>query len=161
MATRRISPRRLKKHRAYSIDELQKRLGVHPNTIQNWIADGLGPVDDQRPMLFRGETVIAFLKDGPSEPRRRCDVGELMCLPCGGPKKPDGGMVDFIPTSPDRGRLQGLCPDCGNLMNRIVGRCDLDRMTAGLDVSFPSADSDIGRSQTPDVNCGEKEPSTT
>jgi len=54
MGYRHPNPRRVKIHRSYSVEEMSRLLGVHKNTVRNWLKNGLEPIDDQRPTLIRG-----------------------------------------------------------------------------------------------------------
>jgi len=54
-------PRRLKKHRSYTIEEVARLFGCHRNTIRHWQKHGLKPVDGKRPVVFEGLTLAAFL----------------------------------------------------------------------------------------------------
>src|SRR5438034_764512 len=61
MSRRRANPNLVKIHRSYTVRELADRLGVHKNTVRHWQRHGLTPVDAQRPYLFKGAAVRAFL----------------------------------------------------------------------------------------------------
>ena len=41
MPARRVDPRRIKLHRLYTVDDVVRALDVHPNTVRNWIGQGL------------------------------------------------------------------------------------------------------------------------
>ncbi len=55
MARRRVDPRRIRTHFAYTVEEAARSLGVHKNTIRAWIKDGL-PVADEN-AVFRRATL--------------------------------------------------------------------------------------------------------
>ena len=48
MAVRRLNPGLVKIHRSYSIDQVARTLGVHKNTVANWLKDGLSPMISDR-----------------------------------------------------------------------------------------------------------------
>jgi hypothetical protein len=48
-------------------------------------------------------------------------------------------MVDFIQTTSSAGYLQGICGDCGTLINRAVSTAKLKSVAVGLEVAFPRA----------------------
>jgi hypothetical protein len=45
-------------------------------------------------------------------------------------------MADYIATSADLGNLQGLCPDCGKIMNRRTSFAKLDTAKGNLEVQI-------------------------
>jgi len=145
MTGKRPSVGLVKKHHTYEVNELARLVGVHPNTVRRWIStEGLETVDDGRPTLIHGETFLEFYRE--RKQSRKCPLkpGEFYCLPCRGAKRPDGDMADYLPLGPENGNLQGLCPDCGRLINRGVSRANLDAVRGELDVAFPEALQRIG-----------------
>lgn len=144
---RRYNSRRAKIHRTYSVAELAKLYGVHRNTVLRWMKRGLTPIEPKRPFLFHGEEVRAFLSD--HNPRRQsCDEGEIYCVKCRSPKRPAGGEIDYIPrTTSAAGVLQGLCPTCLSVLNRIIKHTDLDSVCRGLNISHRDGQERIDDSQ--------------
>ncbi len=136
MSRRRIDPRRAKSHRVYETADVVRLFGVHKNTVGNWVKAGLQPVDDGRPMAFRGDDLRAFLTKRRDAKKRPCKPGELFCLPCRKPTRPAGGMVDYIPSSPTGGNLRGICPDCDRLIHRRASLQRLGAVASDLDVSI-------------------------
>jgi predicted DNA-binding protein (UPF0251 family) len=88
MAIRRLNQGRIKMHRSYSIEEASRTLGVHKNTVANWLKNGLDQIDAQRPILIQGRVLRAFLHERRKSQKSRCAVGELHCLKCRGPRLP-------------------------------------------------------------------------
>lgn len=139
MGSRHPNHRRVKIHRTYSVRELVALFGLHANTIRNWRREGLQPVDDGRPVLFKGAIVAVFLQKRRQSAKQACGPGRLFCLPCRAPKDPAGGMVDYTPSTARGGSISGLCPDCERMMFRRVALARLPDVTGGLDVQFPHA----------------------
>jgi hypothetical protein len=152
MANRNPNHRLLKFRRTYSVDEIAVVLRVHANTVRAWHQAGLQPVDDARPILFRGDVVVAFLRRRRSSRKRPCGPGRLYCLPCRAPRAPAGGMLDYVPSSAGGGSLSGLCPACASLMYRRVAHGRISEVAAGIEVRFPNALPRLGVSSTPFVN---------
>jgi hypothetical protein len=61
-------------------------------------------------------------------------------------------MADYVPTSTTLGNIQGLCPDCGTLMNRRVNVTKLDEVRGDLDVLVTGGARHIGDGSRPSVN---------
>lgn len=135
MGTRKPDYRRIKRERTYALDELARLLGCHANTVRNWRKDGLEPIDGGRPQLFKGEVVIAFLKQRREHSRKTCPPGTFFCLGCRAPHRPAGDMAEYLPATHDRGALRGICPRCDRLIYRRVRQADLPTVAHGLDVS--------------------------
>jgi excisionase family DNA binding protein len=136
---KRVNPRRIKIHRSYTIFEAAQLLRVERKTIQRWIKKGLPTCHDRRPILILGSDLRDFLQRQRIARKRTCQAGELYCVRCRAPKGPAGDMVDFIQTTASTGYLQGICRDCGTLINRAVSAAASKSVTGGLEVTFPRA----------------------
>jgi hypothetical protein len=140
MGTHHPNYRRVKEHLSYSVDELACLFNVHKNTVRGWFKDGLTPIDDARPVYFKGRDVSIFLENRRKQARRPTGVGLIYCLPCRTPRRPDGDMVDFVPGKGTNGRLKGICPDCDRMMFRAINRKAIAAICETLDVRFPNAE---------------------
>ena len=153
MGARRIDSRVIKLHRSYSVGEAAEALGVHKNTVANWLRQGLQPIDKVRQILIHGEELRRFLKERRHRRKSPCRPDELWCLRCKAPRRPDGGLVDYLPMSASGGNLRGLCPKCGCLMHRRVSKTQLAAMAAQFDIAFPQAQSRLNGCSSPSLNC--------
>ena len=132
--TRRHDYRRVKIHRSYTISEAAMLLGVHPHTVHRWIKHGLPVVSTKRPHLIHGSDLRAYLQA--QQPRKqKLRAGEIYCLPCHAPKRPAGDMVDYIPKTPAKGLLRGICPTCGRLIHRLASLATLATVCGDLTVT--------------------------
>lgn len=116
---KRVDERRIKTNRNYTAEEAAERLGVHPHTIRLWEKKGLKPIDSQRPRLYRGEDLRAFIKSLKKSQKQPCGEGEMYCLKCRLPRRPAFDTVEFheCPAG-GSGNLRSLCNTCGSLMNQ-------------------------------------------
>ena len=134
MGARHPNYRRIKIHRTYTVDEIARLFLMHPNTVRAWSKQGLQPIDDRRPVLFKGDVLAAFLRTRRQRAKRPCGSSEIYCLPCRRPKRPAGGIVEYIPSSPTAGNLRGICPTCHRAIHRRVNREKLSIVTEDLEV---------------------------
>jgi hypothetical protein len=144
MGKRHPNWRLIKTHRSYPTEGLARTLGIHKNTVRNWMRCGLRTVDGRRPYLFRGSTVIDFLRKRRSEAKRPLQPGEMYCLGCRAPKSPAFDMVDLIPMNDTTGNLCGICPDCERIIYRRVNLPKLEFIGGSLAVTVRKGPSRIG-----------------
>jgi hypothetical protein len=153
MAIRRLNPGLIKIHRSLSVVEVARTLGVHKNTVANWLKNGLRPIDDQRPILIQGRVLRAFLLQRRNSQKRRCAVDELYCLKCRAPKSPLYRRAIYIPLSSSGGNLQGRCSDCLSIICRRVSMARLHEISAVLTITHRQALPRINDRPVPCLQC--------
>lgn len=139
MSTSYPNPHRIKIHRTYTYAEAAEVLQKHPNTITNWVRNGLRRVDDRKPYLILGRDLKEYLSAKRKGRKKPCAPGELYCMRCHAPRLPGGAMADYEAISASGGNLIAICAECGTLMYRRVRRVDLNDMFGNLQISFANS----------------------
>lgn len=150
---KRVIPRRAKIHRSYTAFELGELLGVHRNTVGNWIERGLPVIDDTRPMLICGAAFQAWWASLRKAAKRPCQPGQIYCFKCREPKAPAMGMVEFVAINAATGNLRAMCETCGTMMHRRTRLGDIARQMPGFDVQHTVAPASIVERPSPSPNC--------
>lgn len=143
--------RLVKIHRNYSVEEAARLLGVHRNTVREWIKRGL-PVIAGHPTLILGPELRAFLARRREQGRRPCHSGEIYCMRCRQPRAPAREMVDYQQIAPNRGRLIALCSSCEAVMYRSVNPARLPPALAAMLRTVPTGSEHICERAKPIVN---------
>lgn len=120
MARRYPNPRLIKLHRSYTPAELARILCKHPNTIRNWVKDGLESFGDGRTVLISAASARAYLEGKRQLGRRRCPAGTLYCFNCKEPRRPAFDEVELHLDVAGRRKLTGLCSVCSAIMTQAV-----------------------------------------
>jgi len=152
MATR-ANPCAVKLHRSYSVPELAACLGVHKNTVRHWRRAGLEPIDKNRPVLFQGAAVRAFLSRRNAGRKRPCPPGTFYCFRCREPRPPALAMVEYVNFTATTGNLQAICKACEAMMFRRARKADLARIMPGLEVQISQASPRLKGRPSPSLNC--------
>ncbi len=152
MRKRHSNYRLVKIHRSYTVDEVARSLGVHKNTVRQWIKGGLQCVDDQRPKLIQGQYLRTFLQVRRASRKRPCGPGEMYCFRCRSPKLLAAGMLDYRALTDKIVNLMGICPDCEYVMHRCVSITKFDQFVGKTDITFPQALRRIGEISQLTVN---------
>jgi hypothetical protein len=153
MGKRHPNPRLVKLHRSYAVEQIARLFDVHKNTVRAWVKQGLQPIDGQRPALFHGPVLVAFLQRRRESAKQPCPPGYIYCLPCRAPKAPAGNMAEFVPVTDTTGNLRGICPDCDRLIHRRVNQAKIKAIQGNLEITFADAPPRIRERITPSVNC--------
>lgn len=156
MSARRINPRLIKIHRAYSADEAARALGVHKNSVRGWMKKGLPIVGGGRPVLILGHELRAFLEGRRKAGKRPCPPGTIYCLKCREPRGPALGMVEYVARNAATGDLTALCETCGTMMFRRARCADIGTIMPGIAVQNREAGTRLLERASPSLNCDER-----
>lgn len=153
MGNRRANPNVVKRHRSYTVAELAECLGTHKNSVRQWQRDGLKPIDDGRPMLFRGVDVEAFLRSRNARRKVSCPPGTLYCFRCRAARQPAGAMADYIAFNATSGNIRAICGTCETMMHRRARLAALPAVLPGIEVQIVQAQRCLSGQSTPSLNC--------
>lgn len=153
MSARRVNPHRVKQHFSYTAAELAACLGLHKNTVFNWLRAGLEPVDQSRPLLFHGAAVRAFLLRRQGARKRPCPPGTLYCFRCREPRFPAGRTAVFVCLRPGSGNLRAVCAECQGTMHRRIREVDLQALMPEVAVQITHGTLALVWPDDPPPNC--------
>lgn len=97
-------------------------LGVHRNTIRNYQKRGLPTLATRVGVLIQGEALRTYLTKRKADAKAPCPPGAMYCFRCRAPRCPPPELVELIQADGRPANLRGLCPHCGTLMHRRVGK---------------------------------------
>lgn len=140
---RRPDPRRASIHRSYTVAEAARLFGAHRNTVNAWLKAGLRSFLIGRTRMILGEDMRAFLQARQRKRRNPLRPGEMRCMGCRQSRSPDPVLIEWASRNEDGsgGNLRGLCPGCGSLMHRKIGRTGPEK--AGFSFAATLPDSDL------------------
>ncbi|MEE9588123.1 MAG: helix-turn-helix domain-containing protein [Hyphomicrobiaceae bacterium] len=150
---KRIDPRRVKIHRTYTVNEAADLLKVHENTVRSWLKAGLDTVDDQRPILIKGQDLLDFLRDRNTGRKSTCAPNQMFCFRCRAPKDVKDGTAEYIPSRVGAGNLRACCATCGCQMHRRANLEKQPEIMSGIAVQLRQADQRIKDTSEPCANC--------
>ena len=128
---KRLPWRKVKTHRSYTFDEAARVLGVHKNTVRNWVRhDGLSALVETRPYLILGGDLRDFLGTRQKSAKQKLGPTEMFCLSCRKPRTGPPGLVEDVSGPVGPARVRGICPACTTVMNRSIRPSQLSSFLA-------------------------------
>jgi hypothetical protein len=143
--------RRVKIYRSYTIGEAAEVLGVHPNTVGNWMRKGLPSITPGGVQLILGADLKSHLQSKVQSRRQTCPPGSMFCFGCRTPRFPPPGLWEVANASGTTLNLSGICPECSNLMFRKVAGDGL--VQAGFAEQNTQGRRHINDVACPSLNC--------
>lgn len=117
---KRVSSRKVKIHNQYTYEQAADVLCVSVQTVRLWRQSGLPVLDSRKPHLILGFALKDFLDKRANKPDRRLARDQFLCMTCNAPRRAYGGMADYTPYTPARGRLEALCEACQGLCGKFA-----------------------------------------
>lgn len=149
----RFHTNRIRKHYSYSVQEVSRLLGVHPNTVASWLKQGLPKTDKQKPCLIYGDDLRVFLNERKKSRARKCAANEFYCFRCKAPRQSLGDIVDVRFRNAKTIMVSGLCEICGTALNKTQSVINLPKVFEVFDIS-KKQQRHIYESSTHSLNCG-------
>jgi hypothetical protein len=142
----------VKIHRSYTVKEVARLLGVHTNTVHQWIKVGLQIIENTYPKLIQGQDLRRFLQVRRDRKKCPCKAGQMYCFRCRASKALAGGMLDYRFRTDSVVNAIGICRDCDCMMYRCVKVTELDQFREKSDTTFPQAPRRLSEIDQPSVN---------
>lgn len=133
---RRFKTRGIKGNKAYEVHELADAACVSPATVRTWLKSGMGRIDNTRPTMIIGFQALDYLNSRKAKGKRPMQLGEFYCLRCKAPRAAFGAMADYVPSSPNGGRLKALCGVCECNCNRNIRASELPTFSEVLEIEI-------------------------
>ena len=161
MPVRRVHAHAVKLNRSYSVGDLAACCGVHKNTVRHWQRAGLAPLDDNRPIMFHGGAIRAFLSSRKASRKRPCPAGTLYCFRCREPRLPAPGLVEFVAINTLSGNIRASCATCRTTMHRRARKLALATILPGRTIQLAEGQPRLKGRSSPPVNCDSERCATT
>lgn len=130
---KRIYPlNKIKYWYCYDIDEvcsLYKKYRLHPKTVSDWQnKQGLQAIDNKKPALFYGTTLIKFLGKLNEANRCKTKFEHLFCVKCKEGKDPLQKKIQINPVDKKFLKVKAICQTCKSEMNKPYKLDDLQKL---------------------------------
>ncbi|WP_417249810.1 tyrosine-type recombinase/integrase [Celeribacter sp.] len=137
---------RVRENKVYASSEVRQLYNIHPNTLSNWIKDGLRPSPCGTPHVFRGSELLRFHKERHAASRQPLRPGEMLCLVCKSRVRPE---MSTIVLGEDRSTpSKARCPDCTRPVTKILDETEYDTVAAAFKNNTTPEYPDEGKAGT-------------
>ena len=131
---RTYDPRKVKRHRSYTVQTLANIYGIKPNTVRQWIKKHDFPViEGSYPALMHWEEIRKWMTTWQAARRWTCKPNQMSCLKCQGPTEVRDGSFWVELSNGIKITLHGDCVECGKTLNSFSTRARLDADKALFD----------------------------
>lgn len=116
---RSYNPRRVCRDLSYSVQEVAELFGIHKNSVLQWLKNGLARIDDTKPYLIHGSSLIAYLRKKREKRKSQCKPNEFYCCRCRVPRRAWEDAVDLVFLNSKKLSIEGICSVCETKVLRI------------------------------------------
>ena len=136
---RNYDPRKVKRHRSYTVKELAELYEVGPNTVRQWIKKHSLPViEGTYPVLIHWEAFRIWMTAWQAARKWTCADNEMSCLKCQSGRKVMAGTFRVTQTNEASFMLHGECETCRTPMNRSSSKAKLEADKANFIGNTPT-----------------------
>ena len=112
----RFDPRKVSKHKSYTLKELSDLVGMSEKTCLRWIEKGMATVPGiQKPILISESEVKKFIRNKNSKTKIKLGRSEFYCFTCKRPSRAKRGSISI-----SGNRKRGLCSACNGKMCKTI-----------------------------------------
>lgn len=109
---------------------------------------------DQKPYLIDGADLRAFAREKSEGlkwvmPETNARWNYFACFRCKAYRKPALLMVDYLPSGPEKGRIEGICEVCDATIIKFCTTSKLPKFSTTLDVTYQSGPCTLNDPETP------------
>ena len=122
MATRKKRKpdmRRIGRSQTYTIPQLAKAVHRRVETVRRWYRQGMPSLGDEKPLIFDGAEVKAWLRRKWDSKKQPCAENEAYCVKCHARRLFRQGTASRSVQSQKTAMLTGKCNVCGTTMNKF------------------------------------------
>lgn len=115
---------------AYDIDEvcdLYKKYKLHPQTVRQWLKDGLKTIDNTKPTLVYGDDLREFLGRQNQSSKCKLEFHQLYCVKCREAKEPYRKQI-VVEQKAKFLSVKALCNICKNIMPKSYKLTDFPEL---------------------------------
>lgn len=116
----------IKTRESYTTKRISKEIGVHTRTVQEWVKQGLKPIENSSPYYFMGYELKRFLQEKLKNRKTKLFPDEFYCTKCREAVRPIDKDVWISVSSRTIGNqgfnsltIKGICENCNSKINRF------------------------------------------
>ncbi len=128
----------IKTRESYTTKRISQEIKVHQRTVQQWLKEGLTPIENSRPYYFMGFEIKRFLEKKLEKRKVELQPDEFYCTKCRDAVRPTDKDVRIIISNKTIGKqgfkavtIKGICENCNSKINRFShsGNLELIKQT--------------------------------
>lgn len=148
----RYNVRMIRRDLSYTVEEVVACLGIHKNTVREWIKQGLPVLDGKRPLLIHGASLMAFLLDRQNTRQVKLEVSEFYCVKCRCARTAFEGKSHVSPRDSLTVNISAICAVCMTKVHKVFSLKKLNKYDHVFD-SATLGKQHISDTKIPSVNC--------
>jgi hypothetical protein len=118
----------IESNRSYSTEKIQKLLGIHPQTIREWINQGRLECISKKPISIYGAVLKAFIKNRNKNHKKTLNFNEMKCFKCGNRSAPKDNHISIYHNKNGSIRAVATCTNCNNEFSKLYKKNAIDEL---------------------------------
>lgn len=118
----------IESNRSYSTEKIKKLIGIHEQTIREWIKECNLECVSKKPILIYGAVLKEFIKNRNENHKKTLNFNEFKCLKCKAILIPQGNQISIYNNKNGSIRATGICQNCNNEFSKLFKKDSIEQL---------------------------------
>jgi hypothetical protein len=118
----------IESNRSYSTQKIKKLIGIHEQTIREWILINNLECVSKKPILIYGAVLKEFIKNRNESHKKTLNFNEFKCLKCKVISIPKNNQISLYNNKNGSIRVTGTCQNCNNEFSKLFKKDSTEQL---------------------------------
>ena len=118
----------IESNRSYSTEKIKKLIGIHEQTIREWVNQNNLECVSKKPILIYGAVLKEFIKNRNESHKKTLNFNEFKCLKCKAISIPKDNQISIYHNKNSSIRATGVCQNCDNEFSKVFKKNSIEQL---------------------------------
>ncbi len=122
----------IESNRSYSTEKIKKLIGIHEQTIREWVNRNNLECVSRKPILIYGAVLKEFIKNRNESHKKTLNFNEFKCLKCKAISIPQDNQISIYHNKNGSIRATGICQNCHNEFSKLFKKDSIEQLKSSF-----------------------------
>ncbi len=115
-------------NRSYSTEKIKKLIGIHEQTIRDWVKNEKLQVVSKKPISIYGAVLKEFIKNRNESHKKTLEFNQMKCFKCKAISIPQDNQISIYYNKNGSIRATGICQNCHNKFSKLFKKNSIEQL---------------------------------